>query len=187
MSSQLWKLFWIANLHIPNCIHFFERLNLEFMMLWLVTPVVVLLMLLLARFPYEWGFESLSWINVWIISRFVLFNEWRISEDSLAVFRFARTALRWVDSSIPVLPNALTFGLFTSTAQKHEKFLCCRAVCWPKMQCPRGCPHCWYRQHCSHNCLNTLLCFALILWKMTWKWTIKHFYIDAKKHSSHMK
>lgn len=111
------------------------------MVFWLVTPTLVLLILLPKRFPYEWGFECLSWINVWIISRFVLFNEWKISKDLPAVFPWTHSALHWMDGSTPELPPGLVLDFSASAIKEHMKFLYGGVICWPTMQSQSSCTH----------------------------------------------
>lgn len=149
------------------------------MMFWLITPAFVLLILLLTRFPYEWAFECLSWINVWIISRFVLLNEWKISKALPAGFRFVHTVLYRADSRLPSLPTTCTFGLFHIT-----RWGACEVALWwhclpAKRTVSAGLSSLFVQQ-----CLcNEYFITSCPLWKMTWKWTIKCFYINDKSSS----
>lgn len=141
----------------------FERPNLKFMMFWLVNPALLLL-LSPTVFPYEWGCECLSWINAWIISRFVLLNEQKISKDVQPVFTFTHIALfgMTVASLSCLVYSHLDFS--TSADEKPMKFLNVGAVCWPKVQFQQSCPHCLY----SSVCVITWI-FKDILSLFQWK------------------
>lgn len=122
-KSPYWKwvdnyedYFWIANLHIPNCVHFFWKMKIGY-------PCIFVINTIANKFLLWMGLWVPFWINVWIISRLDLFNEWKISKDLLAVFKIIYTVFLWIDSSNQELPPEFAFGLCYLSQQVTFKIL----------------------------------------------------------------